>query len=91
MYIILSKPNCSYCVKAKELLKNKGLEYIELSYETQEDIDSFKELGYKTFPQIFNIVNFPSDINTINYSTYWVGSFVDLENSFMKDSDDEDF
>ena len=28
--VVYSKPNCTYCVKAKHLLKNKGVEFIEM-------------------------------------------------------------
>jgi glutaredoxin 3 len=29
MYTVYTKPDCPYCVKAKTLLKTKGLEYTE--------------------------------------------------------------
>lgn len=36
---IYSKPNCSYCVRAKQLLINKGIEYQEISaIEHREDL-----------------------------------------------------
>lgn len=55
---IFYKENCSYCVRAKMLLKSKGLQYEQYLVDTtsQLDIDRVKkELGidnFKTVPQI---------------------------------------
>jgi glutaredoxin 3 len=55
MYTIYTKTNCSYCVKAKELLSSKGLQYLEKNIE---DPDLKAELfarypEVKTVPQIY--------------------------------------
>lgn len=55
MYIIYAKNNCSYCVKAKQLLADKKLDYIEKNIE---NLDYRSELlirypEAKTVPQIF--------------------------------------
>lgn len=46
---------CPYCVNAKMLLKQKGLEYMEI--DVSKDADKAKEMvarsGHKTVPQIF--------------------------------------
>ena len=46
---------CPYCVNAKALLKQKGLEYTEI--DVSKDADKAKEMversGYQTVPQIF--------------------------------------
>lgn len=55
---IYSKENCDYCVKAKMLLKSKGINYEEYSVyiKSTEDIERVKkELkidDFKTVPQI---------------------------------------
>lgn len=64
-FYIYSKPNCTYCEQAKDLLAAKGLEYeeriIDLGQEyiegkTYVSLDELKILvpQVKTVPQIFN-------------------------------------
>ncbi len=36
MYTIYTKSTCSYCVKAKQLLSSKSLEFLEKNIETPE-------------------------------------------------------
>jgi glutaredoxin 3 len=53
--ILYSKNNCGYCVKAKNLLKNLGLEYTEKKFEDFSDIEKlFEDIGksVKSMPQI---------------------------------------
>ena len=53
--VIYSKNNCTYCNKAKSLLKNLGLTYEEKKYEDYETVDALLEdIGKKvrTMPQI---------------------------------------
>ena len=55
--VIYSKNNCQYCTKAKNLVKNLGLEYEEKSFEKDfnGDVDKLIEhVGKKvrTMPQI---------------------------------------
>ncbi len=53
--ILYSKNNCSYCVKAKNLLKNLGLEYTEKKFEDFSDMEKlFEDIGksVKSMPQI---------------------------------------
>ena len=53
--IVYSKYNCTYCNKAKTLLKNLGLTYEEKKYEDFESVDALLEdIGKKvrTMPQI---------------------------------------
>lgn len=64
MFIIYSKPNCAYCVQAKNLLKSKGLEYLELmldlgqpkqpdtEYVFLRDLEKLLP-GVSSVPQIF--------------------------------------
>lgn len=53
--ILYSKKNCGYCVKAKNLLKNLGLEYTEKKFEDFSDVEKlFEDIGknVKSMPQI---------------------------------------
>lgn len=52
-YIILTKPNCPHCTRAKQLLTIRGLAYVEEVYQTPEQIEYFKAQGHRTFPQIW--------------------------------------
>tara|TARA_A100001011_G_C13901291_1_gene671207 strand:- start:89 stop:331 length:243 start_codon:yes stop_codon:yes gene_type:complete len=49
-----TKTVCPYCVRAKNLLKSKGLEWSELNIETPEIRESFMEQfpTVRTVPQI---------------------------------------
>ena len=55
MFTIYTKNNCSWCVKAKEMLKENNIMYKE--YNIDEDHTSkmvLKALRLKTVPQIWN-------------------------------------
>ena len=55
MITVYSKPNCTYCEKAKYLLKTLGLEYEEKIVTKDLSIDElYKVLGkqVRTIPQI---------------------------------------
>lgn len=54
---IYTTPTCPYCIRAKALLKNKGIDFTEhtihdLSDEERQAL-SAKTGGYRTVPQIF--------------------------------------
>lgn len=68
MYTIYSKTNCPFCVQAKRLMSQKGIEFKEILLSKPEDIESFKERGFRSVPQIFD-----SEDNLI-------GSFGELQN-----------
>lgn len=58
-FVVFSKEWCGYCKKAKKLLTEKNLEYIEVNLEELDDYEQVrKELielsGQKTVPQIFH-------------------------------------
>ena len=64
MFLVYSKPNCTYCVQAKALIASKGLEYLEIHLDQGQEkfkgnkyiaMESFKEMlpEAKTVPQIF--------------------------------------
>ena len=42
--IVWSKPMCGYCVKAKSLLKNRGIEYEEKNIAEGHDIQEMLKL-----------------------------------------------
>lgn len=53
--VVYSKQNCTYCNKAKQLLKNLRLDYTEKKLEEFESVDEMlKDIGKKvrTMPQI---------------------------------------
>jgi len=53
--IVWSKPMCGYCVKAKSLLNNKGIEFEEKNIAEGHDIQEMLKLvpNARTMPQIF--------------------------------------
>ena len=53
--VIYSKNNCQFCTKAKELVKNLGLEYEERKMEDFESLDvMLEDIGkkVKSMPQV---------------------------------------
>lgn len=56
-FIIWSKApgQCEFCEKAKALLSERGFAYKVVEFTTPDDIELFKGLGYKTFPQVFEV------------------------------------
>jgi len=56
-YKLYTKKGCGFCVKAKELLREKELEFEEFSLEKPELMESFKSKfpTAKTVPQITKI------------------------------------
>ncbi len=64
-FIIYSQPNCAYCEQAKNLLKSKNIEYVELILnvgQKQEEGKTYVPVQHlkdkvpnaRTIPQIFN-------------------------------------
>ena len=53
--VVWSKPACPFCVKAKNLLKNKGIEYEEKNIAEGYKIEDLLALvpNAKTMPQIW--------------------------------------
>ena len=57
--VVHSKPNCPYCVKAKQFLADKGIEYTVIEYDPDQPYyentknDLVGRTGHRTFPQIF--------------------------------------
>ena len=53
--IVWSKPMCGYCVKAKSLLKNRGIEYEEKNIAEGHKIQDLLALvpNARTMPQIW--------------------------------------
>lgn len=50
-----TKHHCPYCVRAKQLLKSKGISFEEIDLEGKDkEIAELKQrTGWRTFPQIF--------------------------------------
>ncbi len=54
--VIYSKSYCPYCVKAKQLLKNKNIDFTEIDITDNQTLIEellLKSFGRKTVPQIF--------------------------------------
>lgn len=53
-FVIYTKPNCSFCLKVKQLLTILELKYVEYILDRDFKIDEFKEKfpNAKTFPQV---------------------------------------
>ena len=53
--IVWSKPDCPFCTKAKNLLKNKGIEYEERNIAEGYKIQDLLEMvpNARTMPQIW--------------------------------------
>ena len=54
MYTIYSKPNCSFCMQAKQLLEMEQLPFDYLTLGTHYSLQEFMELfpNARTFPMI---------------------------------------
>lgn len=67
---VYSTPICPYCTNAKQLLKNKGVEYEEISmYDISSDERRAlmqKTNNYRTVPQIFIADNFIGGFDELN-------------------------
>jgi ribonucleoside-diphosphate reductase alpha chain len=50
--IVVTKPGCPFCKKAKDFLKTRGIKYIEMPKEKAIGSGFFRE-SHKTFPQIY--------------------------------------
>lgn len=69
-YVILTKPNCPWCAKAKHLLTANGLGFSEFDVTEHTDYRDFLyALDTKTVPQIFT-------------KGHWIGGYNDLEEAF---------
>ena len=66
MFTIYTKPNCNYCVKARDLLNMKGEPFLEIDISENTDArERLKSKGFKTVPQIF----YPDGEHFGNYHT----------------------
>lgn len=75
-FMVITKPGCPFCDKAKALLSQKGLDYSEDVRDTPEAIETFKAKGYRTFPQVFEDARL-------------IGGFDDLQLHFASLQDDD--
>lgn len=63
---LISKPGCTYCDRAKDLLKEIGISFEEDLRDTPEAQDAFRQEGFQTYPAIFD-------------SGYFIGGYTELE------------
>lgn len=68
--VIYTKPTCPYCIRAKQLLEQKGVAYEEILFAQLSDEEkntlSQKTNGYRTVPQIFINETFVGGFDQIN-------------------------
>lgn len=68
--VIYTKPTCPYCIRAKQLLEQKGVAYEEILFaqlsDEEKNILSQKTNGYRTVPQIFINETFVGGFDQIN-------------------------
>ncbi|MBL0278686.1 MAG: glutaredoxin 3 [Anaeromyxobacter sp.] len=52
---VYTKDNCPYCVRAKALLKRKGVAFEEIAVEGRDDLRTWlvEATGQRTVPQVF--------------------------------------
>ncbi|OEY87107.1 hypothetical protein BIY23_01315 [Wolbachia pipientis] len=67
--IIYTKPGCSYCIKAKQLLHSKNIEYEEVDIIKNPELFIIikSEYDVKTVPQIFIVYEDESKIHINGY------------------------
>lgn len=66
-YILLTKPTCGWCDKAKNLIKSTGGSYVEFNIlEYSQMRDFLIANGISTVPQVYQ-------------DGEWIGGFEDLE------------
>lgn len=54
MLTVYTKNNCGYCMQAKNLLRNRDIEFKEVNIETDEEARDFVIAeGHRTMPQIY--------------------------------------
>lgn len=54
MITVYSKNNCAFCVQAKNLLKNKGVDFVEVKIDEDSSAREFVLAeGHRTVPQIY--------------------------------------
>ncbi|NDD84091.1 glutaredoxin [bacterium] len=71
--IIYSKPNCPYCVAAKNLLKQHNIEYLEITVD--QDISS------EEYRQLFSWPTVPG----IKADGVFIGGYLELVNYLVED------
>ena len=55
MITLYSRPNCTYCDRAKIWLERNGIPYTAINVaEDQEALNFIKSQGHKTVPQIYH-------------------------------------
>lgn len=73
--VLYTSPTCPYCIKAKKLLENKGVPYVnininDITADEREQL-SIKTDGYRTVPQIFigdTFIGGYDQLNALNQS-----------------------
>lgn len=73
--VVYTMKNCPYCVRAKQLLTQRGVPYTEVLVPEEDDAkweELYQRSGMRTMPQIFN-------------GTQLIGGYTDLAALDQKD------
>lgn len=54
MFIVMTRPDCPWCTRAKDLLTNYDIEFSVQEYMTDDERSWYKENIAPTFPTIFD-------------------------------------
>lgn len=77
-FLILTKPDCHWCSKAKELITRLGHTYTEYDLTQKLEIrDMCRDLGFKTVPQVFLAGMYPMHIGGYNDLELVIGDLND--------------
>ena len=81
MFLVYSKPNCTYCVQAKALITSKGLEHIEIHLDQgQEKVKGNKYISVESFKEVLpNAKTLPQIFYSTDTSYEYIGGFDDLK------------
>ena len=81
-YLIYTSDRCSYCVKAKKLLRSENISFEERSLNVDTNKQYLVDNGYKTVPQIWNHrgehIGGYSELRQFFIRTIWEGKEKDL-------------
>jgi len=83
LFTIYSQPNCTFCEQAKDLIKSKGLEYVELIL----NVGQKQEQGKQYVPLTHLKAKVPSarSVPQIFVGDKHVGGFVELQKYLKHD------
>jgi glutaredoxin len=52
-FMVITKPGCGFCDKAKAVLEEHGIAYEVDNRDTPEAQQAFRDAGHKTYPRVY--------------------------------------